>query len=82
MFNDGEIANKFALSKTKCAYLINYGTVPFYKDILLETSKILPYIAFSFDENLNSVFRTNNCLIRYWNNAECQVETRYLDSKF
>ena len=57
MFNDGEIANTFALSKTKCAYLINYGAVPFYKDILLETSKILPYIAFSFDENLNSVFQ-------------------------
>lgn len=23
-----------------------------------------------------------NCLIKYWNDAECQVETRYLDSKF
>ena len=22
------------------------------------------------------------CLIRFWNDAECQVETRYLDSKF
>ena len=45
MFNDGEIANKLALSKTKCAYLINHGTAPFYKDILLETSKILLYMS-------------------------------------
>ena len=45
MFNDGEIANKLALSKTKCAYLINHGTAPFYKDILLETSEILLYMS-------------------------------------
>ena len=84
MFNDGEIANKLALSKTKCAYLINHGKAPFYMDILLETSKILPYIVFSFDKSLNSVFQWEqmNCLIKYWNDAECQVETRYLDSKF
>ena len=34
--------------------------------------------------SLNGAFQEEqmDCLIRFWNDAECQVETRYLDSKF
>ncbi|XP_065676426.1 uncharacterized protein LOC136092344 [Hydra vulgaris] len=30
MFSDSTIASKFALSKTKCGYLINFGLAPYY----------------------------------------------------
>ena len=34
--------------------------------------------------SLNGAFQEEqmDCLIRFWNDAECQVETRYLDLKF
>ena len=84
MYNDSQIAKKFALSKTKYAYLINYGMAPYYKETLVELEERSPYFAFSFDESLNSTFHEEqmDCLLRFWNDAECQVETRYLDSKF
>ena len=83
MFSDCQIAKKFALSKTKCAYLINYGMVPFYKETLVESAKRSPYFSFSFDESLNSAFQEEqvDCVIRFWNDSECQVKTRYLNSK-
>ena len=30
MFNDGEVAKSFSLSKTKCMYYINYGLAPYF----------------------------------------------------
>ena len=84
VFNDCQIAKKFAQSKTKCAYLINYGMVPFYKETLVQSAKRSPYFSFSFDESLNSAFQEEqmDCVIRFWNDSECQVKTRYLNSKF
>ena len=84
MFNNSQIAKKFALSKTKCAYLINYGVALCYKETLVESAKRSLCFAFSFDKSLNSAFQEEqmDCLIRIWNDAECQVETQYLDSKF
>ena len=84
MLNDSQIAKKFALSKIKCAYLIKYGMAPYFKETLVESVKRSPDFAFSFDESLNSAFQEEqmDCLIRFWNDAECQLETWYLDSKF
>ena len=84
MFNDSQVAKKFALSKTKCAYLINYGMAPYYKETLVESAKRSPYFAFTFDESLDSAFQEEqmDSLIKFWNDAECQVETQYLNSKF
>ena len=56
ILNDSQIARKFALSKTKCQYLISYGLAPYYKETLVESAKRSPHFAFSFDESLNSVF--------------------------
>ena len=74
MFNDSQIAKKFALSETKCAYLVNYGMAPYYKT----------YFAFSFNESLNSAFQEEQMDwdIKFWNDAKCQVKTRYLDLRF
>lgn len=51
---------------------------------LVESAKRSPYFSFSFDESLNSAFQEEqmDCVIRFWNDSECQVKTRYLNSKF
>ena len=38
MFNDSQIAKKFALSQTKCTYLINYGMAPYHQETLVESA--------------------------------------------
>ena len=78
MFNDSQIAKKFALRKTKCAYLINRGVAPYCKKTLVESAKRSPYSVFLFDEILNSAFQKEqiDSLIKFWN------DTEYLDSKF
>ena len=71
MFNDSQIAKKFALSKTKGAYLINYGMAPYYKESLVESAKRSRYFAFSFDESLSSAFQEEQMDCRtkvFWRN--------------
>ena len=46
MLSDRHIANSFKLSKTKCAYLINFGIAPYLKEGL--RNKILNAYVFSF----------------------------------
>ena len=44
IYNDSQIAKKFALSKTKYAYLINYGMAPYYKETLVELEERSPIL--------------------------------------
>ena len=50
MFPDSEIAQKFKLGKTKCAYLFNYGMAPFVKYQLVKNIVASPFYTVSFDE--------------------------------
>ena len=84
MFPDSEVASKFTLGKTKCDYFVNYGIAPHLKNILTKAIIEPPFYSLSFDETLNAV--NQSCQmdvgIRYWDNAESLVQTRYFDSKF
>ena len=64
------------MSKTKCAYLINYGIAPYLRDNLLKDIKDSPYFSFSFDETLNRVVQDQqmDVQIRYFKDAN--VSTR------
>ena len=84
MFPDSEVASKFTLGKTKCDYFVNYDIAPHLKNILTKAIIEPPFYSLSFDETLNAV--NQSCQmdvgIRYWDNAESLVQTRYFDSKF
>ena len=54
MFGEEEVLSKFSLSKTKCAYIINYGIAPYFKELLTQCIKELPFYSTLFDESLNS----------------------------
>ena len=50
MFPDSEVASKFALGRTKCAYFMNCGMAPHFKDILTKAITGSPFFSLSFDE--------------------------------
>ena len=84
MFPDSKVANKFALSKTKCAYTINFGLAVHFKQQLISEIKASPLYVISFDESLNPVTQScqMDCGVRYWDIEEGVAKARYLDSKF
>ena len=84
MFSDSKIASSFQLSKTKCSYFIKYGLPPHFKELLLQDVKVCPFFVLSFDESLNEFIQKEqmDLQIRYWDNTQNKVRTRYLDSYF
>ena len=84
MFSDSEIAKSFQLSKTKCAYFINYGISPLFKEQLVNEIISSPCFVVSFDESMNRILQEEqmDIQVRYWDNINGIVNTRYLDSTF
>ena len=84
MFPDSQIAKDFSMSKTKMAYLTNFGLVPYYRKNLLDAAKLSPVYSLSFDESLNSIYQEEQMdfYVRFWNDKAGRVAMRYLDSKF
>ena len=49
MFPDSEVTLRFTLGKTKCAYFMNYGIAPHFKNILTKAITESPFYSLSFD---------------------------------
>ena len=84
MFPDSEVASKHILDKTKCAYFMNYGIAPHFKNILTKAITESPFYSLSFDESLNAVIQScqMDITIRDWDDVKNLVQTQYFDSKF
>ena len=84
MFPDSEIAQKFQLGKTKCAYLVNYGITPFVKGQLVRNIVAAPFYTVSFDESMNRVLQNEqiDVQVHYWDINTSMASTRYFDSQF
>ena len=82
MFPDSQIAKKFSLGKTKCAYLISFGLAPYFKNLLLERVKNSQDYVLLFDESLNKTTQQKqlDVYVRYWNDG--LVKTRFLTAEF
>ena len=82
------LQKKFSIGKTKCGYYINFGIVPYFKDLLLEELKSSKYIVVSYDENLNTILEEEQIDIlviyreRFFNETTELGETRCFDSTF
>ena len=65
-------------------YIVNFGLAPYFKELLTGDVTNSPCNVISFDESMNSV--TQKChidfIIRFWNEMEEQVQSRYWDSDF
>ena len=83
-FPDSELAPKFSLGKTKCAYMINFGLEPYFRESLTRDISHSPCYSYSFNGSLNSVLQ--NCqmdvVIRYLDESNNVTQTWYLNLKF
>ena len=84
MFPDSKIAQSFKLGPTKLKYLTNFGIAPHYKSALLDNVRNSPCHVISYDESLNLKTQSSemDLLVRYFDEIELKVKTRYLDSQF
>ena len=84
MFPDSDIVAQFSLGTTKCRHVILFGLAPYFKNALIKDINNSLYYSLSFDEGLNSIVQKcqMDINIRYWDNKEKKVKTRYLDSQF
>lgn len=84
MFPDSQIAPKIQLQRTKIAYTIVHGLSPYFKNMLNELIKNCKYIVIGFDESLNKISQQQqmDLHIRFWNEDEHNVSTRYYTSVF
>ena len=69
VFSDSDTAKSFSVRKTTCAYYINFGIAPYFKDLLLEKLKSSKYIVVSYDDSLNTILEEEqmDILVRFFN---------------
>ena len=84
MFKDSKIAQSFTLGKTECSYVICFGIAPYFKDLLMGILERTAFLAILVDEAFNSSVTKGqmNMHLRFWNDNNCQVSTRYLNGEF
>ncbi|GBN16550.1 hypothetical protein AVEN_227752-1 [Araneus ventricosus] len=84
MFPDSKIAEKFSCGPTKCSYLISFGIAPYIKGVLFKCLGELNVYSLMFDEALNKSLQAKqmDLHIRFWNEKNQEVETRYVASTF
>ena len=84
MFPDSGIAADFTLSKTKCAYVVKYGVVPWLKENLQKVISESLFYSVSWDESLNRQMQEQQMDLqgRYWCNKTSWAVTRYYGSEF
>ena len=84
MFSDTHIVKSFKRSKTKCAYLINFGIAPYFKEVLSKEIINSPLFSLLFDESMNHILQNEqlDIHIRPWDDSKCMAVTQYFDSHF
>ena len=82
MFPDSEIAKQFACGERKAAYITVFGLAEHFKKLLKDGVKG-PFVVL-FDESLNKKMQEKqmDIHIRYWDNVNSEVTTRYFGSEF
>ena len=84
MFPDSAEANYFSLSKTKCAYTVQFGIAPYFKNELLQAANDSPFHAILFNESFNSNLQQSqmDVHVRFWDSASGKAISRYLTFQF
>ena len=84
MFTDSPTARKFSCGRTKMAYITVFGLAPYFKQILENKLKEVPYYSISFDESYNTTTKNEQMdfSVRFWDEEKQQIVDRYLGSQF
>lgn len=84
MFPDSMIAKKMQLHKDKMSYIITYGLGPHFQNLLANKVREVGFFCVSYDESLNKVVQKGqmDLVVRFWDEENQSVSTRYLTSVF
>ena len=84
MFPDSNIARSMSVGSTKIAYMVTYGTAPYFQSQLAKSTESCTEYVVCFDEALNKVIQRGqmDIVVRFWDNDLKQVSSRYLNSVF
>lgn len=84
MYEDSELAKKCTLGRTKYSYLLCFGIAPYLEEKLIDQLKKAPEFVVMFDEALNKVSMRcqMDIIVRFWDENELQIVSKYLSSKF
>lgn len=84
MFEDSEIAKNMKMCNDKVGYNIVHGLAPYFEKIIRDMLQNADYLVVGFDEAFNKVAKKQqmDLAVRFWDNAENEVKTRYLTSAF
>jgi len=84
IYKDVEDVQTLQLSKSKIAYVIVYGLGDFFEREPLKTVKEKKHFAIGFDESYNKIAKKQqmDTMLRFWDDTNDEVSTRYLTSIF
>lgn len=84
MFEDSNTAKNISLQRTKLTYLINCGLARYFSSELHDLLVECDYYSIAFDESLNKICQKEqmDIHVRFWNEKENGVVSRYLTSVF
>ncbi|KAJ8912338.1 hypothetical protein NQ315_014705 [Exocentrus adspersus] len=84
MFKDSVTAQRMKLSSKKLSYLITFGLAPYFEEELQDKLKNCDFYVACFDESFNKIAQRGqmDICLRYWDNTENIVKTRYYTSVF
>ena len=84
MFPCCDIVKEFACGKTKCSYIVNHGIAPYFRELLTTELSELEHFVTMFDESHNKVLKQGqmDLHVRFWDNTEKIVASRYYSSEF
>ena len=76
-FPDSAIAKSFKQNETKMKYSIQYGIAPYFKNLLQEDLKGVPF-CFEFDESTTEqVIKQYDGYVQYWSKRHQQIRIAY-----
>ena len=83
MCKDSKIAELFSCESSKCSYIINFGSGPYFQSLLDQALKEAPYFVCSFDESYNSTIKKGHMdiIVQFWDNSTNMVSTWYYNSE-
>ena len=84
MFPDSSIAKSFHCGEKKCAYVVCHGLAPYFSQQLKDQLRLLDSFVILFDESFNPVTQSKqmDIHVRFFDDASCEVRTRYFASAF
>ena len=80
MFPDSKVASEFSCARTKTTALVTHALAPEVNEPVLKACRIQPFTILCDGGNDNSEKKYFGIIVRFWDNLQDKVVTRFLDA--